>query len=101
MVKTKYVAILGHDEFLTASGLLKYKTGLGDDPELVACTGTTLTFFFNKDKVVFTNTYDNRLSKGDVNQEDSISRMYLRSSNAVSAICHSLVRTEFWEKHLE
>ena len=98
MVKTKYVAMLGDDEFLTVSGLLKCKTELDNDPELVACTGTALAFYFNRDKVEFTSVYDTWLTKGNVNQEDAISRMYFHSSNAVSAICYSLVRTEVWEK---
>jgi len=98
MVKTKYVAMLGDDEFFSISGLLKCKTELDNDPELVACTGTALAFHFNEDKVEFTNIYDDWLTKGNVNQEDSFSRMYFHSSNAVSAICYSLVRTEVWEK---
>lgn len=97
-VNTKYVALLGDDEYFLPSGLLACKGELEVDPHLVSCIGTCVEFSSDGENIFLRERYTRWLEYGNISFESPVERLNYYGSNAMSSISYSLIRTEVWKK---
>lgn len=98
LIKTKYTVMSGDDEFLLKSGLISTINELDNNPELVACMGQSLNFFYNeyKNKTTFSRGYPHYKYK--IVDQDIKNRLKLLMSNYTAVTAYAVHKTKLWQK---
>jgi len=95
LITTKYVALLGDDDFFLKSGLLKLIEELEINNELISCMGSCLNFNKKINKIFF-RPYYNEMYNYKILQNNAEERMYYHMKNYTCSSIYSVVRTEYW-----
>ena len=99
LVETKYVALIGDDEFFIPSALVSCLDELNRKTELVACTGRCLAFNCTSGEVMAYLAYQ-EMESHSLNQENALARMLEHMSSYTPSTIYSVMRTSVWKKSM-
>lgn len=97
LLDTKYIAMIGDDEFFIPSGLKKCMEELDLCPEYVSCMGRALRFKYDGNSVIASLVYE-EMENHSLSGEDPIQRINTHMSNYTCATIYSVVRSEVWRE---
>jgi glycosyltransferase domain-containing protein len=100
LITTKYVALLGDDDFFLKTGLIKLIEELERNNEIISCMGSCLNFN-KKTNNIFYRPYYNEMYNYNILQNIAEERMYYHMSNYTCSSIYAVVRTEYWVKAVE
>ena len=93
-IETKYVVLLGDNQFFIYSALNKCILELESNTELVACMGRTVQFGYSGSKITWDIIYKDIRN---ISEDDGYSRIKNLFSNYVPTSSYAVVRSEYWK----
>jgi glycosyltransferase domain-containing protein len=99
LVETRFVALIGDDEFFIPSALVSCIDELQRKTELVACMGRCLAFNCTSGGVTAYLAYQ-EMGNHSLNQEDALARMLEHMSSYTPSTIYSVVRAPVWKKSM-
>ena len=95
-VSTKFVAVLGDDDFFSPDGLRACINRLGADPTLIGCVGRSIRFFF-QDGRVLAEQRDPESAEFPSSVKSGLDRLYATyHPGKIGALLYGVYRTEPW-----
>lgn len=95
-VSTKFVAVLGDDDFFSPDGLRACINRLGADPTLIGCVGRSIRFFF-KDGRVLAEQRDPESTEFPSSVKSGLDRLYATyHPGKIGALFYGVYRTAQW-----
>jgi glycosyltransferase domain-containing protein len=101
LIKTKYCAMVGDDEFFLIGALESAIKELNIAPEVVACYGNVLGFDVNKNSIPICKEVYPEFKAFEVNGDSSAIRMNYHMKYYSPMAMYSVMRAEVWSRIIE